>query len=75
MKDESQAVADAATELSADERRRMIAELAYYRAERRGFAHGDAVADWLEAEQEVLQRIDEAPGKGSKRRVAKRTRR
>jgi hypothetical protein len=31
----------------------MIAEAAYYRAERRGFTAGDEMADWLLAEQEV----------------------
>lgn len=31
----------------------MIAEAAYYRAERRGFQGGDPVTDWLEAEAEI----------------------
>jgi hypothetical protein len=35
------------------ERERMIAEAAYYRAERRGFSGGDTVKDWLAAEKEV----------------------
>ncbi len=35
------------------ERRRKVAEAAYYRAERRGFAPGAEEADWLEAEQEI----------------------
>lgn len=35
------------------ERRRRIAEAAYYRAERRGFAPGGEHDDWLGAEQEV----------------------
>jgi hypothetical protein len=35
-----------------EERRRMIAEAAYYRAEKRGFK-GDAMTDWLEAEEEI----------------------
>ncbi|HYE37672.1 DUF2934 domain-containing protein [Methylocaldum sp.] len=30
-----------------------IAEAAYYRAERRGFAPGYEVEDWLEAEREI----------------------
>jgi hypothetical protein len=34
-------------------RRQMVAEAAYFRAERRGFSGGDPVADWLEAEAEV----------------------
>jgi len=34
-------------------RRQMIAEAAYYRAERRGFVSDDTVQDWLEAEKEI----------------------
>ena len=33
--------------------RKMISELAYYKAEKRGFAAGHEIEDWLEAEQEV----------------------
>lgn len=39
--------------VSEDARRAMIAQAAYLRAERRGFAPGDEVEDWLEAEAEV----------------------
>ena len=39
--------------VSADERREMIQEAAYLRAERRGFANGDPVTDWLDAEAEI----------------------
>jgi len=31
----------------------MIAELAYYKAESRGFAPGHEMEDWLEAEREL----------------------
>ena len=34
-------------------REQMIAEAAYYRAERRGFAPGNEMSDWLEAEADV----------------------
>jgi hypothetical protein len=34
-------------------KRRMIAEAAYFVAERRGFAPGYAMDDWLQAEQEI----------------------
>ncbi|WP_369612927.1 DUF2934 domain-containing protein [Marichromatium sp. PS1] len=34
-------------------RRRMIAEAAYYLAERRGFAPGGAERDWLAAERTI----------------------
>lgn len=44
----------AATVTVAEEvRRAMIAEAAYYHAERRGFAPGDELEDWLQAEAEV----------------------
>ena len=35
------------------ERLRMIAEAAYFRAERRGFAPGGEAEDWLTAEAEI----------------------
>ena len=38
---------------TAEEKRRMIATAAYYRAQKREFADGDPVADWLEAEKEI----------------------
>lgn len=34
--------------------RRMIEEAAYYKAERRGFAPGQEMDDWLEAEREIV---------------------
>jgi hypothetical protein len=39
--------------ISGDVRRAMIAEAAYLRAERRGFAPGSEAEDWLAAEAEV----------------------
>lgn len=39
--------------VSAERRRAMIAESAYYRAAERGFEGGDPVADWLASEREV----------------------
>ncbi|HYW93425.1 MAG TPA: DUF2934 domain-containing protein [Gammaproteobacteria bacterium] len=50
---------------SGGERHRRIAEAAYYRAERRGFAGGDPVNDWLEAESE----IDHNQATGSRRKA------
>ena len=38
---------------AADDRRRRIAEAAYYRAQRRGFIGGYEDDDWLEAEREI----------------------
>ncbi len=46
---------------------RMIAEAAYYRAEKRGFAPGNDRLDWLEAEKEVLSRLKSGqPEQGTK---------
>jgi hypothetical protein len=39
--------------LTAAERHQRICDLAYRRAEQRGFAPGSEVDDWLEAEREV----------------------
>jgi hypothetical protein len=36
-------------------RHKLIAEAAYYRAEKRGFAAGNELQDWLEAEMEIRQ--------------------
>lgn len=47
--------------VSAEERRRMIAEAAYYRALDRNFQGGDPIRDWLMAEHEVNQRLSQAP--------------
>jgi len=47
---------------SARSRQEAIALEAWLRAERRGFAGGDPVADWLEAEREVDARLAAAHG-------------
>jgi hypothetical protein len=47
------AASPAALSVSADVRRGMIAEGAYLRAERRGFAPGHEEEDWYAAEREV----------------------
>lgn len=44
-----------------EDRTRMIAEAAYYRALRRGFEGGDPVDDWLAAEREINQALPKAP--------------
>jgi hypothetical protein len=43
----------ASTGIVPDERKLMIEEAAYYRAQRRGFDPADQLSDWLEAEVEV----------------------
>lgn len=42
-----------ATMIDPDRRRALIAEAAYFRAERRGFEPGHEVEDWVAAEAEV----------------------
>lgn len=39
------------------ERQRMIAEAAYFRALQRDFRHGDALDDWCRAEREIDQML------------------
>jgi DUF2934 family protein len=48
--------------VSAEDRRAMIAEAAYLRAERRGFAPGQEAEDWLAAEVEVDALLKIGPG-------------
>lgn len=43
------------THATTEERRRRIAEAAYFRALQRGFNGGDPVDDWLAAEREIGQ--------------------
>ena len=52
------AAADAKTALSNEDIYRLIAEAAYFKAKARGFEPGGEVQDWIEAETEVRQRID-----------------
>jgi hypothetical protein len=47
---------EAASLSDPDRHRSMIAEAAYYRAEKRGFQPGYEVSDWVEAESEILER-------------------
>ena len=49
--------------VSPEERYRMIAEAAYFRAEKRGFVGGDIAEDWVQAEAEI-DRILQAREKG-----------
>lgn len=57
------AVGSVRAPVSPEERRQLIAETAYFIAERRGFAAGSDLEDWLQAEAEVSRRLGEAgPG-------------
>lgn len=42
---------------SSEERHAAIAEAAYFRAQRRGFAPGCELEDWLAAETEIAERF------------------
>lgn len=53
---------ETAHKVSAGQRRQMIAEAAYFRAERRGFDAGDPVEDWMAAEAEVDARLEAMSG-------------
>jgi len=49
--------------VSAEQRWRMVADAAYYIAEKRGFVGGDPAADWYQAEQQVdaaLRSVDKS---------------
>jgi len=48
----------ATQQVSAEERRRLIAEAAWNRAVARSFANGDPMTDWLEAEREIDARLN-----------------
>lgn len=44
--------------VSPEDRMRLIAEAAYFKAERRGFAEGSELEDWVEAEAEIDALLD-----------------
>jgi hypothetical protein len=46
-----------AVQLTPEERQRFVSEAAYFIAERRGFAAGSHVEDWLQAESEIDQML------------------
>jgi DUF2934 family protein len=48
-------------QMSPEEIYRLIQETAYYKAKARGFAPGNEVQDWIEAEAEVRRRLDNTP--------------
>jgi hypothetical protein len=47
-------------ETSSEETRRRIAEAAYFRAKQRNFEPGHELEDWVEAESEVMGRVNGA---------------
>jgi hypothetical protein len=48
--------------VTAEQRQRMIAEAAYFRAQRRGFQIGNPLEDWLAAEAEIDRVLDGSDG-------------
>lgn len=55
------AAGERARPIDAERRRAMIAQAAYFRAEKRGFAPGAELQDWLEAEAEIDRELGEPP--------------
>jgi hypothetical protein len=53
MKDDLKPCEIPKTATEPDRFREMVAERAYAKAEKRGFAPGNELEDWLEAEQEI----------------------
>lgn len=54
----AKAAPDSQPKLSPEEVYKLIQESAYFKAKARGFAPGHEVQDWIEAEQEVRQRLE-----------------
>jgi hypothetical protein len=55
---ESGTATSASSRIDPEVRRQMVAAEAYFRAERRGFAAGQEVEDWIAAESEVDARFN-----------------
>jgi hypothetical protein len=53
---------DSASAISPEERRKRIAERAYYKALARGFGGGEVERDWLDAERETDEELLRKPG-------------
>jgi hypothetical protein len=49
-------------DISPDELRKLVSEAAYYRAKKRGFTPGHELEDWIQAEAEVIRRLN-SPGR------------
>ena len=55
---DGKAIGNGAAKLSPEEVYRLIQESAYFKAKERGFAPGNEVQDWIEAEAEVRRRLE-----------------
>ncbi len=60
--DTAKNVSIAANPAGDDDRQRMVSEAAYYLAEHRGFGAGGELGDWLQAEQQVDERLGRHEG-------------
>jgi hypothetical protein len=56
---------DSASGNEAIPREQWIAEAAYFRAEQRGFALGNELSDWLDAEADVERMLESGPAASS----------
>ena len=57
--------------VSPEERQRMIAEAAYFRAQARGFGEDMQLEDWLAAEREIQQQLEASHDNGEESRTLK----
>ena len=48
----------ASVELTREELQKLISEAAYFRAKQRGFEPGHELEDWIQAEAEVMRRLE-----------------
>ena len=48
----------ARVELTREELQKLISEAAYFRAKKRGFEPGHELEDWIQAEAEVMRRLE-----------------
>ncbi|MDR3631297.1 MAG: DUF2934 domain-containing protein [Desulfocapsaceae bacterium] len=53
------------TAISPEQRYKMIAEAAYFQAEKRGFVGGNMAQDWLEAEAKIDRILQQPPESGT----------
>jgi Protein of unknown function (DUF2934) len=51
-------------DISPEELRKLISEAAYYRAKQRGFEPGHELEDWIQAEADVIGRLN-GPGRAA----------
>lgn len=57
-----------ANKMNPEQRWRMVAEAAYYKAEKRGFQGGDSARDWIEAEAEIDAQLGAKTARKTKKR-------